>query len=454
LALDPKTLVKLQEIENLEDLQPDSDYEQSDSDEEAKKEKGKQMEYEDMLEGIYLSSNLDESIDEYDEDYEHKLVNKMDEEITQRYKEHKDYLMDANDMDKEEKLMKKKIAKGKRNMALQIENSNQLEIKKYNNKDIKEDEDSDESMSDDELAVIRAIEQKNRKRTKIAENEEFINPLVATKKDMKRFKKALEEKRNEDEESDKDSFDSDVEELAKKLDKQKLEEKEKKKKRDRKRKEKEDDEEVGKGFEEVKAEKTYSDYDSDDIAEIRAIGKKMLRKKDRLELIDSAYNRYAFTEDPDTLPSWFAEEENKFNKPIPPVTKEEIRAEKKFLKEYNARPSAKIAEFKERKKRKMLKAMAKVRQKANQIANSDELNNGSKMRQIKKLYGQEKKKLDEKFNKRKSVVVARAFSKSAPGKTQGRKYKMVDRRLKKDTRAMKRSEKNSKGKGKRIRIKK
>lgn len=379
----------------------------------------------------------------------------MDAEISQRYKDHKEYLMDTKDQDKDEKLMKKKIAKGKRNMALQIENANQLEIKKYNNKDIKEDEESDESMSDDELAAIREIELKNRKRAKITEDEEFINPLVATKKDIKRFKKAVEERqKGEEEDSDKDSFDSDVEELADKLDKQKKEEKEKKKKRDKKKREKDDEEEADKGFEEVKAEKAYSDYDSDDIAEIRAIGKKMLRKKDRLELIDSAYSRYAFTEDPDTLPSWFADEENKFNKPIPPVTKEEIQAEKKFLKEYNARPSAKIAEFKARKKRKMLKAMAKVRQKANQIANSDELNNGSKMRQIKKLYGQEKKKLDEKFNKRKAVVVARAFSKSAPGKTQGRKYKMVDRRLKKDTKALKRAEKNNKGKGKRIRIKK
>lgn len=378
----------------------------------------------------------------------------MDEEITQRLKDHKEYQINLGDDDREEKLKKKKIAKGKRNMALQLDNANLLELKKYNNKDIKQsdDEDSDDSMSDDDLAAIRAIEIQNRKRAKTTEEEEFINPLAVTKKDMKRLQKSMQDKDAKADDSDKDSFDSDVEDLADKMDKEVKREKEKKKKRDRKKAEK-DDEEGEKTFVEVKAEKTYSDYDSDEIAEIRAIGKQMLRKKTRLELIDGAYNRYAFSEDPATLPSWFVEEENKFHKPIPSVTKEEIQAEKKFLKEYNARPSKKVAEFKERKKRRMLKAMAKVRQKATQIANSDELNNSSKMRQIKKLYSKEKRKQDEKNKKSKSTVVGRTFAASMPGKTQGRKYKMVDKRLKKDARAQKRVDKRNKSKGKRVKIK-
>lgn len=87
-------------------------------------------------------------------------------------------------------------------------------------------------------------------------------------------------------------------------------EKEKKKKRALKKLSKEADiDEENTHFEEVKAEKTYSDYDSDEIAEIRAIGKKMLRKKDRQEIIDSTYGRYSYKEDPADLPNWFAEEE-------------------------------------------------------------------------------------------------------------------------------------------------
>lgn len=376
----------------------------------------------------------------------------MDEEITQRHKDHKEYLMQRETDDKEEKLHKKKLAKGKRNLEMQMEHANQLAIKRYNNNDVKDYESSDDSMSDDELAAIRALELKNKKRMKTEEKEEFVNPLVATKKDIKRLSKKVEE--SEHSNSDKEEYDSDAEQLADKLDQEKQKEKDKKK-RDRKRKEKEKEEDGANDFEVVKAEKTYSDYDSDDIAEIRAIGKKMLRKKEREEIIDGAYSRYAFKEDPDTLPSWFAEEEVKYNKPIPPVTKEEIQAEKKWLKEYNARPSAKVAEFKERKKRRMLRAMAKVRQKATQIANSDELNNSSKMREIKKLYSKEKRKVDQK-QKKKDTVVGRNFSASAPGKTRGHKYKMVDKRLKKDTRALKRADKRAKksGGGKRIKIKK
>lgn len=377
--------------------------------------------------------------------------------MEQRMKDHKEYKLDTSNIDRDEKMLKKKIAKGKRNLEMQVENTANFETTKYNNKDLKDSESEESESDEDELAAIRAIEERNKKRMKTSETQEFINPLVATKKDMKRFKKSLEKK--DEVVSDAESFDSDVEELGAKLDKDIKAQKDKasadkNKKRNLKRAAKEEDELKGTTFEEVKADKTYSDYDSDEIAEIRAIGKKMLRKKDRLEMIDGAYNRYAYKEDPSILPTWFAEEEEKFNKPIPQVTKEQIQAEKKWLKEYNARPSAKLAEFKERKKRKMARAMQKVRQKANQIANSDEFNDVSKMRQINKMYSQEKRKLNQQFRPKKETVVGRTFSSSAPGKTAGRKYKMVDSRLKNDSRAEKRANKKKKGKGKRIRMKK
>ena len=38
-------------------------------------------------------------------------------------------------------------------------------------------------------------------------------------------------------------------------------------------------------------------YNSDEKAEIRAIAKKMLRKKERLKILNSSYNRYAFEDD-------------------------------------------------------------------------------------------------------------------------------------------------------------
>jgi AdoMet-dependent rRNA methyltransferase SPB1 len=104
--------------------------------------------------------------------------------------------------------------------------------------------------------------------------------------------------------------------------------------------------------------------DSDDMAETRAIAKLMLRKKARNDILDSTYNRFVTYEDKNTLPEWFVEDEAKFFKPVTIFTKEMIAEEKRVLKEYNERPSKKVMEAKGRKKRRLAKAMNKIKQKA------------------------------------------------------------------------------------------
>ena len=59
----------------------------------------------------------------------------------------------------------------------------------------------------------------------------------------------------------------------------------------------------------------YSSMDSDEIAETRALAKKMLRKKFRTETIDASYGRYAHEENDDIVPQWFLEDEAKHNRP-------------------------------------------------------------------------------------------------------------------------------------------
>lgn len=86
----------------------------------------------------------------------------------------------------------------------------------------------------------------------------------------------------------------------------------------------------------------YDSMDSEEIAETRALAKKMLRKKDRSEILDATYNRYAFHEEPDTLPTWFVDDESKHYFRHWQPTKEEVAAEKEELREYNARPSKKV----------------------------------------------------------------------------------------------------------------
>ena len=53
----------------------------------------------------------------------------------------------------------------------------------------------------------------------------------------------------------------------------------------------------------------YESMDSTEMAETRILAKKMLRKKQRTEILDQSYNRYSFHEDPRELPSWFVEDE-------------------------------------------------------------------------------------------------------------------------------------------------
>ena len=45
----------------------------------------------------------------------------------------------------------------------------------------------------------------------------------------------------------------------------------------------------------------------------------MLRKKERINILNASYNRYAF-EDDEKVPKWFLEEESKHNKPQKPIT--------------------------------------------------------------------------------------------------------------------------------------
>lgn len=100
------------------------------------------------------------------------------------------------------------------------------------------------------------------------------------------------------------------------------------------------------------------------MAETRALAKVMLRKKARTEIMDATYNRYATFDDESELPEWFAADEKKHFRPNLPITKAEVLEEKKALKAYNERPSKKVTEAKARKKRRLAKAMDKIKQKA------------------------------------------------------------------------------------------
>lgn len=185
----------------------------------------------------------------------------------------------------------------------------------------------------------------------------------------------------------------------------------------------------------------YSSMDSDEIAETRALAKKMLRKKFRTEMIDASYSRYAHDDDESILPSWFLEDEAKHHIPNINLTKEEVAEEKQQLMEWNARPSKKVLEAKQRKRARLARAMNKVKAKAQVVASQD-ISEGSKMRQIQKMYSKEKAKHKEE----KTYVVNRKVT-TTMGAKAGRNVKMVDARMRADTRNFKKKSKKKGGQG-------
>jgi AdoMet-dependent rRNA methyltransferase SPB1 len=141
----------------------------------------------------------------------------------------------------------------------------------------------------------------------------------------------------------------------------------------------------------TRKEKGYDSEDSQEVAELRLMAKKMLRKKTRDRMIEDSYNRYTFNDEASELPTWFVDEEKKYYRPFINLTKEEIAIEKEQIKAYNCRPSKKVEEAKNRKKKRLTKAMQKIKKKAVVIADQD-INEASKMKQIQKLYKKEKAK--------------------------------------------------------------
>nr|XP_043623174.1 adoMet-dependent rRNA methyltransferase spb1 [Erigeron canadensis] len=185
-----------------------------------------------------------------------------------------------------------------------------------------------------------------------------------------------------------------------------------------------------------------SEYDVETKAEILALAKKMLKKKDREEMIDDGYNKRLF-DDGSGLPKWFVDDEKKHMQPLKPITKEEVNAMKAQFREINARPAKKVAQAKARKKRDAMRKMEKVRKKANTIADQADINDRSKMKMIDSLY-----KKAVPVRPKKELVVAK---KGVQVKT-GKGKVLVDRRMKKDLRkhGMKKEKERSKkgGKGK------
>jgi len=202
---------------------------------------------------------------------------------------------------------------------------------------------------------------------------------------------------------------------------------------------------AGRAFEEVPMDADISS-DSDTRAEILAMGHKMIKKAGRSALVDDAYNRYAFNDT--DLPEWFAEDENKHNKKMLPITKEEVDTFKLQLKAINARPMHKIAEAKARKKFKAVKRWEKLKGEANAVAENSSMKPMEKIRAIEKIYSKrsEKKKVKDRVYvvAKKSGGRSQSQARGSANAGKGQRVKVVDHRMKKDKRGAKASERKTK----------
>ncbi|XP_026845771.1 pre-rRNA processing protein FTSJ3 [Drosophila persimilis] len=182
-----------------------------------------------------------------------------------------------------------------------------------------------------------------------------------------------------------------------------------------------------------------------------ALGAFLIRgKKTQRDLIDAAWNRYAFNDK--NLPAWFIQDEHEHMTMPQPVPQELTEEYQRKVQELNVRPIKKVMEAKARKKRRSTKRLAKAKKMAEKIMENADASTHEKAKQLRKVY----KKAQEK-KKEITYVVAKKHTSSRrsrrPAGVKGR-YRVVDPREKKDKRssvAIKQRKKGAKiGKGKRM----
>jgi AdoMet-dependent rRNA methyltransferase SPB1 len=177
------------------------------------------------------------------------------------------------------------------------------------------------------------------------------------------------------------------------------------------------------------------DYDSDDYARTLALGTMMLRKSKAKALVDASYNRFAWN-DPEGLPDWFVDDENRHYRPQLPIPPELMAKMKEKMLALSTKPIAKVAEARARKNKRAKTKLAAAKKKAETVANSSEMSEAMKLKAISKaMRGQDARRPGKTY----------VVSKKGRGARGAKGVKFVDKRMRNDKKAMERSTKKKQG---------
>lgn len=172
----------------------------------------------------------------------------------------------------------------------------------------------------------------------------------------------------------------------------------------------------------------------DDLIAIQSLGAMMIHKRTRMDLIDGAWNRFAWHDD-ENVPDWFIEDDIIHSQPQLPLTKEVAKELRQKFKDIAARPIRKEQEALARKKKKAEKRLDRAKKAAEAVSNESDLSELSKAQTIRKIMrkattSEKKEKVYAVGNKSGGL---REGSKGKSGKNTS--TVVVDKRLKKDKRA-------------------